>query len=205
MILSEELKRPVDNIPQGEKQRKKIETLKDELRQLCKNAKQDAKLLYEKMKQRPLVYLIIIIVLMIASLSLIAIPHWQLSKYQINNDINKADLENQYRATLAQILGGVAILFTLYFAWGNLTTARDGQVAERFTKAVDQLGSTQSDKKIMEIRLGGIYALERIANQFDKYYYWQIMEILTAYIRTNYPSDIEITEEGKCYTPKKGT
>ena len=36
----------------------------------------------------------------------------------------------------------------------------------------------------MEIRLGGIYALERIANESEKDY-WSIMEILTAYVRNN--------------------
>ena len=38
----------------------------------------------------------------------------------------------------------------------------------------------------MEIRLGGIYALERISNESDKDY-WPIMEILTAYVRINSP------------------
>jgi hypothetical protein len=32
--------------------------------------------------------------------------------------------------------------------------------------------------------LGGIYALERISNESDKYY-WIIITILTAYVRTN--------------------
>ena len=36
----------------------------------------------------------------------------------------------------------------------------------------------------MEIRLGGIYALERISNESEKDY-WPIMEILTAYVRKN--------------------
>jgi hypothetical protein len=36
----------------------------------------------------------------------------------------------------------------------------------------------------IEIRLGGIYALERIANESKKDY-WQIIEILTAYVREN--------------------
>ena len=48
---------------------------------------------------------------------------------------------------------------------------------ERFTRAVDQLG----DEKL-QIRLGGIYALERIANESEKDY-WPIVKIFTAYIR----------------------
>jgi len=107
-----------------------------------------------------------------------------------------ADLVNKYRTTsvqivaiVAQIFGGIAILIGLYFAWGNLTTAREGQITERFTRAIDQLGNEK-----MEIRLGGIYALERISTESKKDY-WPIMEILTAYVRKN--SSVEVIENKK--------
>jgi len=113
-------------------------------------------------------------------------PELQVSQYGINNVTEEAVLVNQYRTTLiqllatfAQILGGGAVAIGIYFAWGNLTTARDGQITERFTRAVDQLGNEK-----MEIRLGGIYGLERISNESEKDY-WPIMEILTAYVRNN--------------------
>ena len=67
--------------------------------------------------------------------------------------------------TVAQIVLGIAVLGTLYFSWRRVNAAertvdlaREGQITERFTRAIDQLGS---DK--VPIRLGGIYALERIA------------------------------------------
>ena len=41
----------------------------------------------------------------------------------------------------------------------------------------------------MEIRLGGIYALERISMESEDYY-WPIMEILTAYVRKNSSAEI---------------
>jgi hypothetical protein len=92
--------------------------------------------------------------------------------------------ENDARVTLAQILGGFAVLIGLYFAWrniaatnNNLELAKEAQITERFTKAIDQLGSPQ-----LELRLGGIYALERIARDSEKDH-WPIMEILTAYVR----------------------
>jgi len=113
-------------------------------------------------------------------------PVNQIAQLGINNVSEKADLTNKYRttsiqfiATFAQILGGIAIFIGIYFAWGNLTTARESQITERFTRAIDQLGNPN-----MEIRLGGIYALERIANESEKDY-WPIMEILTAYVRKN--------------------
>ncbi len=89
---------------------------------------------------------------------------------------------------LAQILGGVLLLIGLYLTWRRITAternvevAREGQITERFTRAIDQLGSNR-----LEVRLGGIYALERIARDSEKDH-WQIMEVLTAYIRKNAP------------------
>ncbi|MDQ3816188.1 MAG: pentapeptide repeat-containing protein [Acidobacteriota bacterium] len=100
---------------------------------------------------------------------------------------------------LAQIVGGLALIFGLFFTWWNLqvtqktaadslgnaqknlTLAQEGQITERFTRAVDQLGSEK-----MEIRLGGIYALERIARDSDKDYE-TILEILTAFVREHTP------------------
>jgi uncharacterized protein YjbI with pentapeptide repeats len=87
---------------------------------------------------------------------------------------------------VAQILGGTALLSGLYFTWRTLQVNREGQITERFTRAIDQLGKVD-DKggKLFEIRLGGIYALERISKdkEFEKDYYWPIMEVLTAYVR----------------------
>ncbi|AKB47425.1 Pentapeptide repeat family protein [Methanosarcina sp. Kolksee] len=67
----------------------------------------------------------------------------------------------------------------------NLIVSQEGQITERFTKAVNQLGAIdQKGNPALEIRLGGIYALERIANESEKDY-WPIIEVLTAYIRKN--------------------
>ena len=149
----------------------------------------------EKVKQHQKILLWItfpfVVALILIALSLIfdfvmTYPEQQVSQYGINNVTEKVDLVNQYRTTLiqllatfAQILGGGAVAIGIYFAWGNLTTARDGQITERFTRAVDQLGNEK-----LEIRMGGIYALERISHESKKDY-WSIMEILTAYVRNN--------------------
>ena len=86
--------------------------------------------------------------------------------------------------TLAQILGGTALLSGLYFTWRTLQVNREGQITERFTRAIDQLGKVEDGKKLYEIRIGGIYALERIARESEEDY-WPIMEVLTAYVRHN--------------------
>jgi len=163
------------------------------LRQLGENIIRDLKQLYEKVKQYPLISLLFIIALLL----LIALPHWQVSG--INNATEKVTQENQYRATFAQILGGVAIGIGLYYTWRRVTIAendlkvsQEGQITERFTRAVDQLGAIdQFGNKALEIRLGGIYALERISNESEKDY-WPIMEILTAYVRMNSSIDSSV-------------
>jgi hypothetical protein len=69
----------------------------------------------------------------------------------------------------------------------QLDIARRGQVTERFTQAIEQLGKTNDDgKKNPEIRLGGIYSLERTARDSDSDH-WPIMEVLTAYVRQHAP------------------
>jgi uncharacterized protein YjbI with pentapeptide repeats len=63
----------------------------------------------------------------------------------------------------------------------QLAIAQQGQITERYTHAIDQLGHAELD-----VRLGGIYALERIARDslYDKL---TIGEVLTAYIRGHAP------------------
>lgn len=86
---------------------------------------------------------------------------------------------------VAQILGGIAVLAGAVFAWQRIEVSREEQITERFTRAIDQLGS---DK--LEVRLGGIYALERIAKDSEKDC-WAIMEVLTTYLRENARKDPE--------------
>ena len=69
---------------------------------------------------------------------------------------------------------------TIEISQDNLRIAQDTQITERFTRAIDQLG----DKERIEVRLGGIYALERIARDSERDH-WPIMEVLMAFIRHN--------------------
>jgi uncharacterized protein YjbI with pentapeptide repeats len=149
---------------------------------------QKLKQLQVKINQNPLTSATILISVLL--LLLIVIPIADISLRGINNATVEATLENQDRATLAQILGGVAIGIGLYYTWRrviiaekDLKVSQEGQITERFTRAVDQLGAIDHfGNPSLEIRLGGIYALERISIESKKDY-WPIMEILTAYIR----------------------
>jgi uncharacterized protein YjbI with pentapeptide repeats len=115
-------------------------------------------------------------------------------RLRLGNDIRK--LENDSRTILVQGLGGFALLIGLLFTWRNLRIteqssrrtlelSQEGQITDRFTKAIEQLGAVdQEGRKKFAVRLGGIYALERIAKESAEDH-WAIMEILTAYIRDN--------------------
>jgi hypothetical protein len=94
---------------------------------------------------------------------------------------------------LAVFLTGAVGLIGLFFTWQNTRHAREstrqtlelterGQITERFTRAIAQLGGGEGEYKSPEIRLGGIYALERIAKE-SKEYYRVVMEVLAAYVR----------------------
>jgi hypothetical protein len=108
---------------------------------------------------------------------------WKFPKCQVRsiapmNAKERFDRENEARKTLSQILGGLILLIGFYFTWQNLVATQESQITDRFTKAIAQLG----DKDHLELRLGAIYSLERIAKDSSRDH-WPIMEVLTAYVR----------------------
>lgn len=112
---------------------------------------------------------------------------------------DRITLSNNVYGTLVQAAGGAALLIGLYFTWQNqkvaektaannfkstqetLRLSQEGQITERFTRTIDQLGSEK-----IEVRLGGIYALERIAKDSPKDH-WTIMEVLTSFVQEKSP------------------
>jgi hypothetical protein len=78
----------------------------------------------------------------------------------------------------------------------DLRQAEQGQITERFTRAIEQLGETNSNgEPKLELRLGGIYALERIAKDSPERDYSTVMEVLTAYVRQNSSTPSEETNK----------
>jgi len=93
----------------------------------------------------------------------------------------RLELQNDVRTTLLQGLGGLAVLVGAFFTYRQLHTVREEQVTERFTRVIDQLGHEKQD-----VRLGGIYALERIANDSPQDRA-TVVEVLTAFVRDRAP------------------
>lgn len=71
-----------------------------------------------------LVIIIFLVVLLLMALQYI--PHLQVAQFNITSQKDLADAENSYRATLAQILGGVAIVIGLYYTWQRNNIAQEG-------------------------------------------------------------------------------
>ena len=119
------------------------------------------------------------------------------------------DTENDVRGTLLQGLAGLFLAGGLYFTAQTLRLnrksaertsesaertyrlEREGQITERFTRAIDQLGDEKPD-----VCLGGIYALEGIARDSEEYH-GPIMEVLTAYVREHAPWSAPASDEGE--------
>jgi hypothetical protein len=93
----------------------------------------------------------------------------------------QARLQNDVRATLLQGVAGLLLVAGAIATWRQIQVSREGQITERFTRAIDQLGSAQP-----EVRLGGIYALERIAKDSpaDRR---TVAAVLAALVRTHAP------------------
>lgn len=104
---------------------------------------------------------------------------------------DRVDAVNNARGTVLQAATGLVVVAGLIFTGAGLVytartldvsartldATREGQLTDRYTKAVEQLGSTKVD-----VRLGGVYALQRLALDSDRDKI-TIIEVLVAYVR----------------------
>jgi hypothetical protein len=90
-------------------------------------------------------------------------------------------LQNNVRSALLQVTGGLVVVLGGLATWRQVHVNREGQITERLTRAVDQIGSDNVD-----VRIGGIYALERIGQNSvsDRY---TVQFILGAFVRNHAP------------------
>ncbi|CAL9336451.1 pentapeptide repeat-containing protein [Streptomyces griseomycini] len=95
---------------------------------------------------------------------------------------------NDVRTALLQVIGGLVVLVGAYATWrqlrisqDNLRLTQEGYITDRFSRAVDQLGSDKLD-----VRIGGFHALWRIAEQSARDRE-AVISIQAAYLRTHLP------------------
>jgi Pentapeptide repeats (8 copies) len=108
----------------------------------------------------------------------------------VKGPLHETALDNA-RGRLLTLAAGLFAVGALLFTARNFTLSRrtvelsrrtfalteQGQVTDRYTKAIEQLGSDKLD-----VRIGGIYALERVARDSARDHP-TVMEVLTAFIR----------------------
>jgi Pentapeptide repeats (8 copies) len=123
----------------------------------------------------------------IAAVVLAAVVAWVLfvpvADWLAHHDVGSATgplretaLDNA-RGRLLTLGAGLLAAGALLFTARNFLLSREGHVTDRYTKAIEQLGSDKLD-----VRIGGIYALERIARDSARDHP-VVMEVLAAFIR----------------------
>lgn len=132
----------------------------------------------------------------VAALAVLFVVLLVLPGMVVDHDLAGAHLEaadrmsavNNVRTTLLQAIGGAVVLFGAYATWrqvrvsqDGLNATREGQVTDRFSRAVEQLGSDKLD-----VRIGGLYALWRIADHSARDHE-AVVSIMAAYLRTHLP------------------
>jgi hypothetical protein len=144
---------------------------------------------------------------------------WRLPKWQVNrlaltirDPKARADVEDNFRKTVGQALGGAAVLIGAAFALFQFLqqqkaaqeqqeraqiqfreqqkAAHDLLISNQVSKGFEQLAS---DK--IEMRLGGLYALEGVMNTSEQYH-GPVLEALCAFVR-------EHTSIGKTVSEKQ--
>lgn len=108
---------------------------------------------------------------------LLWLPEWMSNQYQFDHVKDWAAQVTANRAMLVNLMGGLAVAVTIYFTYRNFKVAEDKSITDVFSKAIEQLGSSD-----VSVRLGGIHSLARIARS-SKEDYFPIMQILTGYLR----------------------
>jgi uncharacterized protein YjbI with pentapeptide repeats len=105
---------------------------------------------------------------------------------------SRVKLRNEVRTSALQAVAGLAVLAGALLGFQQLTEDRQqatatrelslqGQASERFTRAIEQLGSERR-----EVQLGGIFGLEQIAQQAPTNRL-AVTEVLVAYLRRRLP------------------
>jgi hypothetical protein len=126
------------------------------------------------------------------------VPPWLYRHTGTPKDAKLKAITDTRTALLAGLIG-VGALLTFWLnsrvyriAARTLQVTEQGHITERYTKAIEQLGSDKLD-----VRLGGIYALERIAVD-SKRDHPTVVEVLGAFVR-------EHSRRHGTSSPKHGT
>lgn len=133
--------------------------------------------------------LLILALVVVAGVSALVIrfaPPWLVSTKGLTGTARLNELNRVRVALVVLILGALGAALAVYLlrsaARERRAENRERLLIERFMRAVDQLGHPALD-----VRLGGIYSLERLARESPEHHP-PVMEILAAFVREHAPS-----------------
>jgi hypothetical protein len=102
------------------------------------------------------------------------LPKWEVNRLRltIRDAKARADIEDNLRKTIGQLIGGAAVLIGAAFAYyqSQLTSqaTHDQLISQQVSKGFDLLGQAGNDK--VTVRVGGAYALEGVMNTSEQYH-----------------------------------
>jgi uncharacterized protein YjbI with pentapeptide repeats len=92
------------------------------------------------------------------------------------------------RVLVISIGGALVVGIGLLYTARNYRLSHRGQVTDRFTQALEKLGS-----EAMYVRIGGIYALEHVMRDSSDHHR-DVVEVLVAFIRDRAPEPQDVTD-----------
>jgi hypothetical protein len=129
-------------------------------------------------------------------------PKWQVDRLalEIRDPKARADVEDNFRKTVGQLLGGAAVLFGAWLVFLQFSQQQQTaqieqqqQVAQQQQRAMHDLlignqlskGFEQLASDKIAMRLGGIYALEGVVNGSERpeQYRGPVLEMLCMFVR----------------------
>jgi hypothetical protein len=147
-----------------------------------------------------------LLTLALGAAAVFVLPPYLAPRSAFTNAGDAVRAQNDARGVMVQVAGGLVLLVGAYVTWrqlqlsresmrqtmeatnaqlkaaqDQLTVDRESQLTQRFAQAVDQLGSEQ-----IVVRIGGIYALERLARN-SAADAGAVAELLCSYIRQHSP------------------
>ena len=125
----------------------------------------------------------LIAAVVVIALAIWLLPEWLNSSTKLDpaSQLKVADwlsAKNATRASMVALLVATVGVGTLLYTVRSYRLARIGQVTDRYTKAVDQLG--MNDKP--QVRVGGVYALEKIVRDSPQDQR-AVVDVLVAHVR----------------------
>lgn len=119
----------------------------------------------------------------VTTLGVVAASAYAVALWRAPDWLHTTDASDRYNARLLVISigGGVVVVSGLLYTARNYRLSRRGQITDRFTQALERLGSGE-----LYVRIGGVHALAHVMHDSQSHHD-EIIEVLTQFIRQRVP------------------